>query len=261
MSGAGNDFIVIDESVARELGTELIEWTRQVCRRGVSIGADGLLIVERLGSSRVGVRFLNPDGSEAFCGNGSRCAARYAAQRYGIEHGAEFVLQTCAGELPAVVKGCRVRLRLAAPIDRGEVVIKFEGVDYAARLIDAGTPHLMVRVDEPDDFPLDRLGPCFRADQRFGAIGVNVSVWAADGSQIRLRTWEKGVEGETLACGSGAIAATMTARIEHGGESFRVWPRSGIPIDVEFSASGTVCFEGEARRIFEGTLTDEASGE
>jgi diaminopimelate epimerase len=140
MSGAGNDFVVIESAVAQKLGSDLERWTRHVCRRGLSVGADGLLIVERLGVNEAEVRFLNPDGSAAFCGNGSRCAARYAAQQYGFEEGVEFVLQTSAGALPATVEGHRVRLQLAVPVELGTFVLKFDGGEYDARLIDQSRP-------------------------------------------------------------------------------------------------------------------------
>jgi diaminopimelate epimerase len=258
MSGAGNDFVVIESAVAQELASDLERWTRHVCRRGLSVGADGLLIVERLGASEAAVRFLNPDGSAAFCGNGSRCAARYAAQQYGFEEGVEFVLQTSAGALPATVEGHRVRLQLAVPVERGTFVLKFDGGEYDARLIDAGTPHLTVQVEDATRFPLSSFGPRFRADDRFGTAGVNVNVWSRKGSELRLRTWEKGVEGETLACGSGAIAAALAARLEFDGDSFRIMPVSGIPIDVRFETAERISFEGAARRIFDGELSVEA---
>jgi len=258
MSGAGNDFVVIESAVAQKLASDLERWTRHVCRRGLSVGADGLLIVERLGANEAGVRFLNPDGSAAFCGNGSRCAARYAVQQYGFEEGVEFVLRTSAGALPATVEGRRVRLRLAAPVERGTFVLEFDGGEHVSRLIDAGTPHLMLHVPETTGFPLSSVGPRFRADARFGPAGVNVNVWSREGSQLRLRTWEKGVEGETLACGSGAIAAALAARLELDGDSFRVIPISGIPIDVRFESAESISFEGEVRRIFDGELSCEA---
>ena len=259
MSGAGNDFVVIESAVAQQLGADLERWTRHVCRRGLSVGADGLLIVDRLGANEAGVRFLNPDGSAAFCGNGSRCAARYAAQQYGFEEGVEFVLKTSVGAVPATVEGRTVRLRLAVPVERGTFVLEFDGGEHVARLIDAGTAHLLLQVDDIASFPLSSVGPQFRADARFGAAGVNVNVWSREGSELRLRTWEKGVEGETLACGSGAVAAALAARLEFDGDSFRVIPQSGIPIDVRFETAETISFEGEARRVFVGELTAEAN--
>jgi diaminopimelate epimerase len=258
MSGAGNDFLVLGPEAVAKLPGDPSDWARRVCRRGLSVGADGVLLVEPQGGGRVGVRFLNPDGTAAFCGNGSRCAARFAHLR-GLA-GAEMVLETSAGDVPARVEGEAVRIELPPPEDRGALRVDLREETLEGRWIVAGTPHFLVLVDDTDAAPLDRWGPAVRRHPRFAPQGVNVDVVRVgpDG-RVRLRTWEKGVERETLACGSGAVAAAALARLGGGGRRVEVRPASGIPLVVEFGADDRVGLSGDARLIFEGRLDAEAT--
>jgi diaminopimelate epimerase len=258
MSGAGNDFLVLGPDAGFHLPADLATWTRRVCRRGLSVGADGVLLVEPRGRDRVGVRFLNPDGSEAFCGNGSRCAARFAHLR-GMAR-AEMVLETCAGDVPARVRSEVVHLDLPPPDDRGPLRVELEAEELVGRWIVAGAPHFLVLVDEGATAPLERWGPAVRRHPLFAPQGVNVDVvQAGAGAPVRLRTWEKGVERETLACGSGAVAAAALARIEGAGARVEIWPASGVPLLVEFGEDGRVGLSGDARLIFDGRLDAEAT--
>lgn len=255
MSGAGNDFVVLGPEEGQALGRELVAWTRRVCRRGVSVGADGVLLVEPAGPGRVRVLFLNPDGGEAFCGNGSRCAARFAFLRGFAEE--RMLLQTCAGEVPAHVVGRSVRLTLTLPEDRGCVRLERDGERLEGRLLHAGVPHFVAFVEGLSTAPLSSWGPWIRRHPRFEPEGTNVDFveWRREG-ELGIRTWERGVEGETLACGSGALAA---AALVHGEASeVRLVPASGIPLRVEFGlAQGRVVLEGDARIVCEGFATDE----
>src|SRR5262245_20647565 len=120
MSGAGNDFLVLDAAAWESVPDDRAAWVRAVCRRGLSVGADGVLVVAPALPGRVRVVFFNPDGVEAFCGNGSRCAARYALLR-GMTNDAAMTLATAAGDVPAVVDGATVRLTLPPPRDLGAI--------------------------------------------------------------------------------------------------------------------------------------------
>ena len=262
MSGAGNDFLLLGPEEIATLGKDPVEWVRRVCRRGLSVGADGVLLVEPAGGDRVRVRFYNPDGSSVFCGNGSRCAARFANLR-GFA-GSQMILETAVGEVPAQLVDEGVRLELPPPRDLGTAEIVAAGQRFAGRIVDAGVPHFVVFVEVPADAPLERWGPEVRRHPRFGNEGTNFDLVAyeQDGS-LTLRTWERGVEGETLACGSGAVAAAFAARLDGGPERARIVPASGVALQVELPGEARepkcTLLTGEARLILEGVLHEEAA--
>lgn len=260
MSGAGNDFLVVGPADAARLGADKSGWARRVCARGVSLGCDGVVFVEVLGKDRVGVSFVNPDGSSAFCGNGSRCAARFAYLE-GLA-GRNMVLATSAGEVPAEILDDGVRIELGAPVDHGELVIESAGRAHRGRFVTAGIPHFVLFVDAPEAAPLEEWGPALRRHPAFGPPGTNVDLASVRGQKVRLRTWERGVEGETLCCGSGAVAAAFAARSHGAPERVEVVPASGISVFVELpgevGAPRTAILEGEARVLFRGHVDPEA---
>ena len=260
MSGAGNDFVVLGHDAAETLGARLVEWTIRVCRRGDSVGADGVLVVERIGSDRVAVRFLNPDGSSAFCGNGSRCAARFA-QLEGLA-GARMTLVTDWGDVPARVDGERVMLELPAPVDLGPLVVDAAGREFRGRLVRAGVPHFVVRVDEVASAPLCQWGPALRRHDRFAPQGANIDLVDGTGAELRVRTYERGVEAETRACGSGAVAAAFAHRLAGGPATVTVVPASGRTLRVDLPGPQatplSAVLSGDARRIFDAVVSDEA---
>jgi diaminopimelate epimerase len=261
MSGAGNDFIVIGREQASSLGTAFDAWVVGVCRRGLSVGADGVVLVTARGDGVADVRFFNPDGSEAFCGNATRCAARYVAMRSRC--GVELTLHTAIGSVPARLRGERVALELPVPVDRGELAWTVAGERHVVHWIDAGVPHALIAVEDVDAAPLSSWGPALRRHPVFGPGGTNVDLVALAPGGVRVRTWERGVEGETLSCGSGAMAAGLWARLHGAGERIRVGTASGIDLEVclvgpPAQPSGAT-LEGDARIIFEGVVTAEAT--
>ena len=260
MSGAGNDFVVLDAEVAGRI-ERFERWVRAVCRRGISVGADGVLVVGPSSGGRVAVGFRNPDGGEAFCGNGTRCAARFALGRGWC--GPEARLETHAGEVAAEILGERVRLHLPPPVDLGPLTLSLDGAEVHGRHVVAGVPHFILTVSDLAQAPIATLGPALRRQPHFGDGGTNVDFVArpSDGS-LGIRTWERGVEGETLSCGSGAVAAAYAAALDGRGADLRVTPWSGIELRVAFhgplDAPSETILEGDARVVFEGTLTSEA---
>jgi diaminopimelate epimerase len=260
MSGAGNDFLVLDAGAWAALPADRGRWVRGVCRRGVSVGADGVLIVFPEDAGRVRVSFFNPDGGEAFCGNGSRCAARFAATR-GLAASPSMILATSIGDVPAVVTAETVSLTLPAPEDRGELVLLVPAGEFHARFILAGVPHVVVPVSGLGSYPIERVGPELRRHPALGPDGANVNLVETDASgRVHVRTFERGVESETLACGTGAVAVACATRRGAGG-TVTVVPRSGLPLSVTLpgpDSPGVARLTGDARFVFEGVLDAEA---
>jgi diaminopimelate epimerase len=256
MSGAGNDFVVLDGEAASTLAPDPAAWARAVCRRGLSVGADGVLVVRPEADGRVRVDFRNPDGSVAFCGNGTRCAARFASVRGWCGHRA--LLVTAVGEVPAEIAGGVVRLTLPPPSDRGEHALHACGATWRGRHVDAGVPHFVVEVDDVAAAPLASIGPVLRRDPAWGAAGANVDVVSRGPEGVwRVRTWERGVENETLSCGTGAIAAALAALGPATGGTVRIVPASGVELQVTIGPDHAI-LAGDARFVFEGTLSEEA---
>jgi diaminopimelate epimerase len=263
-SGAGNDFVVLDARRA-PLPRPLGPWIRAVCRRGVSAGADGVLVIEGSRGGTLHVGFYNPDGRRhAFCGNGSRCLARWEALRRG-RRSLVVRLQTDAGVVLAAVRGKEVRSGLAFPLGQPRRrALRVGGRRVRGYEVLAGVPHFVLLREVGPHLPLPDLARRLRRHRAFPG-GVNVDfVGPARHGERTIRTFERGVEGETLACGSGCVAAArvLLARRPRSVRSpvrFRV--RSGARIDVRFKlgAGGPGAWElcGEARLVYHGRLTGE----
>jgi len=263
MAGAGNDFLVF-ESDGRRLTEEDRERLALTCRRGLSVGADGALFLTSGEEGRVRVDYFNADGGPAtFCANGTRCAARYAA-RHGLA-GDEPVLETGWGVIPARVEGEAVTLSLpsvAAPQD--PIPISGRGLPPTAIPVTVGVPHLVVFVrGDLSRLAIERLGPPLRRHPAL-AEGANVNfVKAAGANRIEVRSYERGVEGETLSCGSGVVASAIAAvRRGLAEPPVTCGTRSGVELTVAFRDEGDVLSDilltGDAREVFAGELTEEA---
>ncbi|HWZ84663.1 MAG TPA: diaminopimelate epimerase [Thermoanaerobaculia bacterium] len=264
MAGGGNDFLIF-EADGRALADEDRARLALVCRRGLSVGADGALFLSPGEKGRVRVDYYNADGGAAmFCANGTRCAARYAV-RHGLAAGGSAVLETGWGQIEARVEDASVTLALpAVPAPQDPIPISGRGLPPTAIPMKVGVPHLVVFVrGDLGKFPIDRFGPPLR---RHPALpeGANVNfVRAAGENRIEVRSWERGVEGETLSCGSGVVAAAIAA----GRQGMAVSPvtcgtKSGVDLVVEFREEGDVVagvrLTGDAREIYGGELLEEA---
>ncbi|MEJ5359409.1 MAG: diaminopimelate epimerase [Desulfobacterales bacterium] len=264
MSGSGNDFIVIDHRPPFLPEAGMADFVRAVCRRRVSIGADGLILLEPSDRADFRWRFFNADGSTAaMCGNGARCAARFAVL-CGIR-GPEVCFETGAGLIEARVEGRRVRIRMTdpGPIEE-EAVLELSAGRFAARRIDTGVPHAVVILPAVEGLDVERLGAEIRRHPVFAPEGVNADFICPDGrGRIAIRTYERGVEGETLACGTGAVAGALVAAKTLGLRSpVEALTRGGERLRVFFEEAGggfrNVSLEGEARLIYRGVMTPEA---
>jgi diaminopimelate epimerase len=266
MSGAGNDFILVDNRTGVFDFPDTASAVRKVCRRAMSVGADGLILIER--PDREGIdfqwRFFNADGSEAsMCGNGARCAARLSFM-LGIS-GSSVSFLTGAGIVRGRVdKSGRVEIGMVdpGPASLGRELV-VDGAPITYDFIDTGVPHAVVTVDDVSRFDLKRLGPEIRYHEAFAPGGANVNVIdLSEKGVIRIRTYERGVEAETMACGTGAVAAAVTASLKKDvSPPVTLVPPSGSALVVRFRqgpAVTGVTLEGDARLIYRGTLNPEA---
>jgi len=266
MSGTGNDFIVIDNREKVIPDEKMVKFTQTVCRRGQSVGADGLILIENDPELDFMWKFFNSDGSVAeMCGNGARCASRFALMK-GIA-GREMVFRTLAGPIRAEVGEASVQVQLTSPFDLEET-IDLEVKDQSnldAGFINTGVPHTVIFVEpgSMENTPVEELGNRIRYHQDFSPAGTNVNFTEILGNnRIRIRTYERGVEGETLACGTGAVAAAIISTVRGlVNPPVEVLIQAGdnliIHLDTDDPLSGEVYLEGPASLVYEGQLTEE----
>jgi len=266
MTGSGNDFVMVD---ARH--TDPSEWTaaeiQAVCGRATGVGADGLVFLGP-GAEPGYVRMIyhNSDGSRAaMCGNAALCTTRLAAH-LGMAPGRGMHLETDAGTYESRATGDLARAELhLAPIEAPREVqgLGVKDPERRAALATVGVPHLVVLLDDVDRIPLEERGRALRHDPTLGSAGANVN-FVSPGSNTgewRMRTYERGVEAETLACGTGAVAAACTLDLwKIGTLPARIITRSGLPLEVRArrlhsDEYGDIWLAGEARMVFRGVLT------
>jgi len=263
MSGSGNDFLVVDRR-NQSLVPDPARFARSVCRPKVSVGADGVLFLEESERADFAMRIFNADGSEAeMCGNGARCIARYA-HLMGIA-GSKMCIETRAGLVEAEVKGARVKVRMGDP--KGLMLntqISVEGEELLLHRIDTGVPHAVLFPSDLERVSVRELGRKIRFHPSFGPAGTNVDfARARDRHHLDLRTYERGVEDETLACGTGSVAsALISAALGFTDSPAQVHTRGGEVITVYFGREGDVFkevyLEGNTIVAFEGELWGEA---
>lgn len=271
MVGTGNDFVVVDTS-RHPLPSLKGQWSavsKALCDRHTGVGADGVLVLERSRVADVRMRVFNPDGSEAeMCGNGARCVALYRSQQTAAS---TVKIETLAGALEATVRGTRVAMRMTDPVNiRLDFSVDLCGRPIRMSTVDTGVPHAVVPVDAINHVDVARDGRALRLHQAFAPRGTNVNFIQADPgrpNRLRIRTYERGVEEETLACGTGIAAAAVVHGLKIGnGRSHRrrleVRPRSGDVLTVSFAVShrGSIphitdlVLEGAAARVFDGMM-------
>jgi diaminopimelate epimerase len=262
MSGTGNDFIVFDNR-SRIFSGEESEFFAAICRRRISIGADGVILLDEGIHAPVRMRYYNSDGKEAaMCANGARCSALYAYRKRFIRKD-RFALEASDGPHEVKVNGERVRLQLAKPknFETGFGIVREKGLREGG-FLDTGVPHFVLFTDDPaelDRLDVEALAPFYRNHPVFKE-GANVNfVQRIDGPAIRVRTFERGVEGETLSCGTGCVASALIASKTFGIPSpVRVETRGG-GLNVEFDDGWSKVFlTGPVRMVFDGTLFSES---
>lgn len=260
MNGAGNDFVLVDN---REQTIKLSkEQIVRICHRQRGVGADGILLLIPCASKKAdwAWEFYNSDGSTAeMCGNGARCFARFIQKVTGVSGQVSF--ETGAGVIQAVFDGDRVTVNLTRPKDlvlnqRVPLTIG----DQSIHSLNTGVPHAVMFVPDADKAMVQSLGAEVRHHSHFSPKGTNVNFAQNRGlGSIRVRTYERGVEGETLACGTGVAASALIAsRIYNWPSPIQVQVQGGDMLEVSFQESGgeftDVKLNGPADFVFEGRV-------
>jgi diaminopimelate epimerase len=269
MNGTGNDFILVDNRAARVPAEDMSLLARAICRRQLSAGADGLIILSpsaRVDSvlGRVDFRwdFFNADGSSAeMCGNGGRCAARFARDR-GLA-GPEMVFDTLAGPIRAWVgEAGRVKLEMTRPFGwYQDLTLEAAGQTVRVDGVNTGVPHAVVAVEDAASAPVVEQGRPLRWHRHFAPAGTNVNFAAVAGGELVVRTYERGVEDETLACGTGAVASALVAGrrgLLPPPVTVRVASGERLAVHFDPAGQGEVFLEGPAAYVYEGALHAEA---
>ncbi|MDF1577207.1 MAG: diaminopimelate epimerase [Desulfobulbales bacterium] len=278
MSGTGNDFIIIDNRDRRIEKSRMAGLAARICRRRFSVGADGLILLEESDRADFRWQFYNGDGSEAeMCGNGARCAARYAYSR-GIAP-ARMHFETIAGLIEAQMVGDSVKIRLTPPTDiLLSRSVEFGGSEKKVHSINTGVPHAVHFVEDNGNIPVREWGKHIRYHKLFEPAGTNVNFVQMPENELYVRTYERGVEDETMACGTGAVASAIIAALHgHVTSPVRVRTSGGDVLTIHFSLIeldgppvavdkesrheqriAEVFLEGPANFIYDGILNEEA---
>jgi diaminopimelate epimerase len=260
MNGAGNDFVLLDNRDGSLVLTDA--QIARLCDRHRGVGADGLLLVERPeAKADFRMRYYNADGREAeMCGNGARCFARFVDRLTPATNGT-VTFETPAGVISAILRGDQVSLGMSqpGPFTTG-VELDAAGEKLTVYSINTGVPHAVVLVDDLEGTRVHQLGAALRHHHHFQPRGTNVNFVRQLGPQdLAMRTYERGVEAETLACGTGVVASALTIATLTGAASpIRVLVKGGDTLSVDFLRTGEdfshVVLTGPADFVFEGDI-------
>jgi diaminopimelate epimerase len=251
MHGAGNDFIMVDD---RDLTFPMNDtfFIQRITARSTGVGCDGILLIQPSEAADIRMRFINPDGNEVdMCGNGARCIARMAFELRAAPAGMN--IETQAGPVHAEVSGDGVCLELTPSSDM-ELDLDL-GPDRTIDFVNTGVPHVVAWVDDVQGVDLIKLGRAIRHHERFAPQGTNANFAQVepDGT-LTVRTYERGVEAETLACGTGATAAAVVAA-QRGWIALPVTVHcaSGCDLVID-SKAGKTTLSGNAVKVYEGEI-------
>ena len=261
MNGAGNDFVVIDN---RQNSFALTQaQIARVCDRHRGVGADGLLAVEPAeNGADYRMRYFNADGGEAeMCGNGARCFARFANFLNGFALN-EVSFETPAGVIGATFQGDNVQIQMSEPFGlEQDIALHVADTHLEVHFINTGVPHAVVFVGDLAEVPVREWGAALRHHEHFAPKGTNANfVHRVATSHIAIRTYERGVEDETLACGTGTVACAILHHLRTGHPApISVDVKSGDTLEINFTPDGgtfkNVTLTGPAEIVFQGTVT------
>jgi len=256
MEGSGNDFVLIDNrgEIIKERG----KFARKICQRKKGIGADGLILIEESEDADFTMRIFNPDGSEAeMCGNGARCAARFSFLK-GIS-GKKCTFKTLAGKIEAEVNGNKVKVKMSNPSEfMKDVKLNIDNKEYKGHYINTGVPHFVLFCKDIDKVSVKELGYKIRFHKFFQSEGTNVDFAEIKDEKVFSRTYERGVEDETLGCGTGAVASALVSSILYEFSSPVIVKMKGGEVRIWFEKEGegfkNIFLEGEANIVYKGHL-------
>ncbi|MCM8801447.1 MAG: diaminopimelate epimerase [Candidatus Omnitrophica bacterium] len=257
---SGNDFIIINYGIwMNKYG--LRKLAKKICDRRYGIGADGLLVLEKSKIADIKMRIFNPDGSEAeMCGNGARCTALYVKSQIPNSK-SQINLETKAQIVEAEVNKDNVRIKLTAPRDlKLDIPIKINNRLLKVNFIHTGVPHTVIFVEGLDKIDVVNLGRTIRYHKRFQPQGTNVDfVEVLSDDSIKIRTYERGVEDETLSCGTGAVSSALVteSHLKYPGfKRINVYTKSDEVLKVYFRRINNefedVWLEGKVRIVYKG---------
>lgn len=262
MHGAGNDFILFDDR-ACSFPLHDTAWLVQLAARRTGIGCEGIILIQPSEHADFRMRFINPDGAEVeMCGNGARCVAKLAHDIGAAP--ARMRIETVAGPLRAHIEDGKVRLHMSDPGPlQMNLHIDLDGQTQICHTVNTGVPHVVIEMDDVTTADVGRTGSGIRYHAQFQPAGTNVNFVAVTGPQsIAVRTYERGVEDETMACGTGMVACALIEMAQgHVRSPVEVRPASGDLLEVTAELTGDsarlVTLYGPAEYVFEGELNDK----
>ncbi len=266
LSASGNDFVVILNFENRFTPEEKSFLAQRLCRTKFSVSADGLIFLEKSGKKEASFSwdFFNSDGSSAeMCGNGARCVARLV-EEIGLFK-SPFYFETKAGLIYAEVKGKRVKVALTRPKDlKMNFELKLEDKELICHFVNTGVPHVVIFCENVDEVEVEKLGAQIRYHKEFQPAGTNVNfvelIKKENQKYLKIRTYERGVEAETFACGTGASAGAYIAyKLGLVNETVDVLTKGGeiLTIYIEDKIN-KIYLEGDTKFIFEGRIREDA---
>ena len=265
MHGAGNDFVMIDD---RKLLVPWQDYLRMaaLATRRLGVGCEGIILIQPSDRADFRMRFLNPDGTEVeLCGNGARCSAAFA---HGLgAAGKAMTMETLAGLVDAEVADSGVKVWMPEPTARRyDLAVEIDGRNFDGHAIIVGVPHFVINTPDLATLDVERYGRLIRQHATFAPHGVNVDfVKAGSVNRIAMRTYERGVEAESGACGTGAVAAAIVA-IERGDATLpiAITTSTGFELQVDGDWRTRKCtgmtLTGPVKTVFEGSIDLDALG-
>ena len=258
MEASGNDFVVVDNR--KQAIKDPIAFAKRVCTPHTAVGADGVLLLEKSRKADFKMRIVNSDGSEAeACGNGFRCIALFAKEKLGYP--SRFKFESLAGVIEARVSGKKVCVELVKPTGlKRNIEIQVLGHRLHYSFINTGVPHAVIFVEGLPKIDVENLGRAIRYHKDFQPRGTNVNfVEVKNQKEIHVRTYERGVENETLACGTGSTASAILSSLAgYTKPPIRVKTSGGEILIIDFKRAGDkitqTTLEGDVRFVYEGKL-------
>jgi len=259
MVATGNDFVVIENGHTSPVPRYAL-LAKHICNRKYGVGADGLLVLEKAKKAAMRMRIFNADGSEAeMCGNGARAAAFYACRNITLSKTHWLKIETKAGIIEAHVDKEDVRIKLTAPKNiKLDLLLKVAGRVLRLNFINTGVPHVVIFTQGLEKMKIIDLARFIRYHRVFAPFGTNVNfVEVLDENSLKIRTYERGVEDETLACGTGSVASALVFSLKGAiGNTINLSTQSGENLSVYFKKTKNkfedIWLEGKVKIVHEG---------